>query len=299
VTLPKGVRVVGVGGSTLGGSYKTPFVLALARSLAERGRSVAVVTHGYGASVREARHVLPADDVREVGDDALFLARELHELDVPVIVGGPWSASISLAAAYGRLLITDGLLQASPRRLGWSALVVDGHRPWMSNRCPPAGDLRASPAALRAASDDTVEVVDRSSPVVQAGDRAELVQPHGSVFRVPSDIVALRGSRSESLPLDAVAHRRVGLLAAVARPERLVAALEARGIVPNQIRFFGDHRPLPERRWNARRLPPVDLWLTTGKCATKLGSHYESKPVWTLVHGLELPWELIDRAAGD
>jgi hypothetical protein len=55
---------------------------------------------------------------------------------------------------------------------------------------------------------------------------------------------------------------------------------------------------LPERRWLARRSAPVDVWLTTGKCTTKLGSHYEGKPVSTLVHRIELPPELVDRAAG-
>jgi tetraacyldisaccharide 4'-kinase len=297
VAIPEGARVVGVGGPTLGGSYKTPFVLALASSLAKRGHAVAVAAHGYRARAHAPRRVVSSDGVAAAGDDAVFLARELETNGVPVFAGKPWSAVLALAASHGHIVVVDGLLQASPRRLGWSVLVVDGSHPWKSNRCPPAGDLRATAAALVAASDDVVEVVEASVPV------AAPVVPEGAVvpargraaFRVESDIVEMRDFRSQILPLDAVAHRRVGLLAAVARPERIVEALRSRGIRPTEIRLFGDHRPLPERRWSPA---PVDSWVTTGKCATKLGAHYEGKPVWTLVHRLRLPDTLVDRALG-
>lgn len=301
VSLPPGARVVGVGGPTLGGSYKTPFVLALAASLAERGRTVAVAAHGYRAGIRAPRRVLPLDDARDVGDDALFLARELHELGIPVFVGKRWTATVVLAASYGGIVLVDGLLQASPKRLDWSVLVLDGSRPWGSDRCPPAGDRRASRAALLAASDDTAEIVDRSaSPPVDLGDSEGpvLSSSRRSTFRVSSDIVGIRGARSETLSFDAVARVRVGLLAAVARPERIVASLTSRGITPIEIRVFGDHRALPERPWSLRREAAVDVWLTTGKCATKLGSHYEGKPVCRLTHRLVLPRELVDRVAG-
>lgn len=301
VSLPRGARVVGVGGPTLGGSYKTPLVLALAASLAERGRPVAVAAHGYRAGIRTPRRVLPWDDAQDVGDDALFLARELHEPGVPVFVGKRWTATVALAASHGGTVLVDGLLQASPKRLDWSVLVLDGSRPWGSDRCPPAGDRRASRAALLAASDDTAEVVDRSASLVvdPGGWEGPVLATSGrSTFRVSSDIVAISGARSETHSLDAVARSRVGLLAAVARPERIVASLASRGISPIEIRAFGDHRALPERPLRLRREAAVDLWLTTGKCATKLGSHYEGKPVCRLTHRLVLPRELVDRAAG-
>jgi tetraacyldisaccharide 4'-kinase len=301
VALPAGARVVGVGGPILGGSFKTPFVLALARELANRGRAVAIASHGYRARVTAARRVLPSDDALEVGDDALFLARELDGLAVPVVVGKPWSVAIEHAASNGRTVLVDGLIQASPKRLDWSALVVDGESPWGSGRCPPAGDLRASEAALLAASDDVVEVVDRLATEggSHRSNAAMLLGKGRSAYRVESDIVALGGFGAQRIPPGEVAHRRVGLLAAVARPERIVTALEARGIRPVEVRFFGDHRALPERRRHARREAPVDLWITTGKCATKLGTRYEGRPVWKLEHRLVLPSELVDRALGD
>src|SRR6266576_2290654 len=64
LTLPQATSVIGIGGSTLGGSYKTPFSIAVARALAERGERVALVGHAYRAKPGRARRVTPADEVR-------------------------------------------------------------------------------------------------------------------------------------------------------------------------------------------------------------------------------------------
>src|SRR5512141_3039268 len=54
--IPSGVVTIGVGGSTLGGSYRTPVAIALAARLGRSAR-VALVSHGYGARVRAPRVV--------------------------------------------------------------------------------------------------------------------------------------------------------------------------------------------------------------------------------------------------
>src|SRR5206468_557777 len=127
-------------------------VLALARALRAAGVDVAVVAHGYGARVAEARRVRAADDVRAVGDDAAWVARDLDPCDVPVYVG-PRAHAVALAARERRHVVVDGLLQASPRRLFASLLAVDADSPWGAGACPPAGDLRAPVATLLAAAD--------------------------------------------------------------------------------------------------------------------------------------------------
>jgi tetraacyldisaccharide 4'-kinase len=299
VALPSRCRVVGVGGPTLGGSYKTPLVLALARALSERGEAVAVAAHGYRARARAARRVSITDDVREVGDDALLLARALEDADVPVVVGGSREASIELAASLGECVVVDGLLQASPARLDGSLLVVDAHKPWGSGKCPPAGDLRASRRTLLAAADSVVLVADpaRGREVARdGGERRAVSNIRYPVFRVMSDVAAALGPQSETIRLSDLAHRRFGLLAAIARPERVVEALRARGLHPAEVRLFGDHRSLPERTRRASADSGLDFWLTTAKCATKLGPVYEGAPVFVLEHRLVVPDELVERA---
>jgi tetraacyldisaccharide-1-P 4'-kinase len=88
---------------------------------------------------------------------------------------------------------------------------------------------------------------------------------------------------------------RVGLLVAVARPERIANALFYRGIQPAATIAFGDHdqpsRAALERRIAGAR--PVDAWLTTAKCATKLPNAILGTRVFVLDYQVELPPGLI------
>src|SRR5688500_7539901 len=72
---PGAVRVIGIGGATLGGAGKTPVALAVARALASSARErVAIVGHAYRARPLRARRVEISDSVDEVGDEALAAA---------------------------------------------------------------------------------------------------------------------------------------------------------------------------------------------------------------------------------
>ena len=221
--------MVGVGGATLGGSYKTPLVLALARALAERGERAAVVAHGYGSERSfEPRCVGPRDSAKSVGDDAFWLFGELSPLGVPVVVGGDRSAALALGASLSPRLIVDGLLQAEPRRLALSVLAVDAARPWGAGQCPPAGDLRAPRASLLAAADVVVRVVPEYAASV-ASPRPEPSLDAGSctVVDVASALLGATSPEGELVSLASLAGRSIGVVLAIARPDRVLASLAA------------------------------------------------------------------------
>ena len=77
-------RIVAVGGSTLGGSGKTPLAIACARELARGGARVALVGHAYRARPGRARIVSTFDPLAEVGDEALVAAHALEAQGVRV-----------------------------------------------------------------------------------------------------------------------------------------------------------------------------------------------------------------------
>jgi tetraacyldisaccharide 4'-kinase len=287
VALPAGARVVGVGGATLGGSYKTPLVLALAKRLAARGNRVAVVSHGYKAGNAATRVVGASEPAVAAGDEAAWLARELAPLGVPVVVGAR-PAALALAAGLAPLVLVDSLLQTSPERLALSVLAVDARCPFGAGACPPAGDLRASPGVLLEASDVVAGVGAES-----AGPDVPPFPPAQPVFPVASSIAGVRTSSGRAISTAELGAMRLGLLVAVARPERILRALAAVGVHPVDVRFFGDHRA-PSR---AGRPASVGAWLTTAKCGTKLGNTYAGAPVFVLEHRLTLPEALIDAVA--
>ncbi|HVU01345.1 MAG TPA: tetraacyldisaccharide 4'-kinase [Polyangiaceae bacterium] len=287
VELPDGTAVFGVSGPTLGGSYKTPTAIALAAALAARGAPVAVVSHGYRARARAPRVVLPTDSVSDVGDDALAAARVLSPLGVPVLCGGSRERALFAGASLAPNLVVDGLLQAAPRRLAASLLVVSAEAPWGADQCPPAGDLRASRSRLVAASDVTVHVEDGAPDGCTGTDAAA----RDVRARLSLD---LRDSASgRPLSLEELRGKPIGLVAAVARPGRIRTTLGRIGVRIAEERLFPDHATPRERTVRARR-PAVAAWLATEKCATKLGTTFEGAPVLVLAGRVVLPDALVD-----
>ncbi len=248
LTWPATVRVVTVGGATLGGSGKTPLAIACARELAAHGR-VAFIAHGYRARTGEPRVVRPDDHVADVGDEALVAARSLGGR-VPVVVAAARQAAVDHASRFADVLVLDGLLQTSPRRASLSLLALDPECPWGgasagsgAGRVPPRGDLRAPIASLVDACDRVVPVESRSRGAYRGG---------------------------HLLDWPTLSSLRLGLFVALARPRRVVGTLARQGITPAHVVALGDHAVPP--RDLARRLEALgcDLWLASAKCATRL-----------------------------
>lgn len=76
--------VVSIGNISVGGSGKTPFVIALGQLLAGHGIAFDVLSRGYGRTSTEIAVVDPNGSPAQFGDEPLLIARKLQ---VPVIVG--------------------------------------------------------------------------------------------------------------------------------------------------------------------------------------------------------------------
>jgi len=76
--------VVSIGNISVGGSGKTPLVIALGQLLAERGITFDILSRGYGRSSTEIAVVHPNGSPVQFGDEPLLIARKLQ---APVIVG--------------------------------------------------------------------------------------------------------------------------------------------------------------------------------------------------------------------
>jgi tetraacyldisaccharide 4'-kinase len=300
VRLPTSAVVIGIGGPTLGGSFKTPLTLALATELAARGHRVSVVASGYRGRACTARRVRVDDAVDDVGDEALWLARDLEASGVPVVVGPDRETALRFAATLAPRILVDALLQTAPRRLALSILVADGERPLGGGRCPPEGDLRARASVMLAAADVVVAVADSGrSTMLPSLLGHDVTIVHGAVE------AAHPVAGGEPVRLGALTARSVGVVLAIAHPERVLRALAAHGIRPTELRLFVDHgvpRPRPPAavsRFTASppRVAVPELWLATAKCATKLGTSFEGAPVYVLAHRLQLPASLVDAVA--
>lgn len=286
--IPAGVDVVGIGGAVLGGAGKTPVAVEVARALARRGRAVVFVGHGYGARPGAPRIVGCADAPALVGDDALSAALLLARDGVAVVVAPTRQAAVDFAAqrAPRAVLVVDGLLQARPAPVRDAVLVLGGDAPWGAGACPPLGDLRAPREALLEAADHVAVVLEPGAPLPPDA-------PAGAVV-LASHIGGARFADGRAADLCGLG--RVGLLASVARPQRLVTSLLAAGVVVSvrlEVPDHGDFSPPVLRR---AAEAGVDAWLATARCATKLPPRIGGAPVWTLTHRVDAA-PLVERLA--
>ncbi|HEY1895510.1 MAG TPA: tetraacyldisaccharide 4'-kinase, partial [Terracidiphilus sp.] len=75
--------VISIGNLSTGGAGKTPFAIALARTLTEAGFAVDVLSRGFGRQANFPARVRPDGTAAEFGDEPLLIARESG---VPVYV---------------------------------------------------------------------------------------------------------------------------------------------------------------------------------------------------------------------
>lgn len=76
--------VVSIGNIAVGGTGKTPFLIALGELLKERGVPFDVLSRGYGRATKGVALVDPEGSPRDFGDEPLLIARKLQ---MPIIVG--------------------------------------------------------------------------------------------------------------------------------------------------------------------------------------------------------------------
>lgn len=290
-------RVVSVGSLVAGGSGKTPAAAWIAARLRERGHPVALASRGYGRRSRERVSVVSDGRFvrasgREAGDEALLLAA--HAPGVPVLVGRDRGiVGLRAIAAFGAdvLVLDDGFQH---HRLARDVEIVTFDGAGLgSGFVLPRGPLREPLGALELA--DAVLVVD--GPLSEADERRiRRAAPRAAWFsarRLPVSVRPLAGGAA--LPARALAGRRVGLLAGIARPESLRRTLEGLGAEVVAERRFPDHH-----RYAARDLADLGdapLWVTTEKDAGKLlprWAHGADVRVLSIALEVDDPAKLLD-----
>ena len=274
-----GVPVIVVGNITVGGTGKTPLVLALVQSLARAGWRCGIVSRGYsrkapGIQTRTAEELpirvvsatLPPNEVPTVGDEAAMLAARSG---VPVYV------SADRAAAAAKLLrdhpdvnvlISDDGLQHYALQRDIEICVVDGERGFGNGALLPAGPLRESIGRLRVVDAIVVHgALDHSATA--DGIDSQNVATFSMVLGNES-IVRIRDA--EPIALAAAANnfsgKKILAIAGTGHPARFFAHLTRLGFSLAETRSFPDHHAFSAGDFAVQ---DVDIILMTEKDAVK------------------------------
>jgi tetraacyldisaccharide 4'-kinase len=218
------VPIVVVGNIAVGGTGKTPLVIAIAHFLISQGYRPGIVSRGYGGK-RGGRivSVTPRSRPEEVGDEAILIAQHTQ---CPVMVGANRSAAVAalLAQSNSNVVISDDGLQHYRLARAIEIVVVDGVRRFGNQHLLPAGPLREPLSRLK-----QVDFV----IVKGAKDEDEF-----NMTLRPVCLVAL--TDHHSMALEHFGHKRVHAFAGIGHPEHFFTMLRQTGfdVIPT---IFPDH----------------------------------------------------------
>lgn len=150
---PSAVPVIVVGNITVGGSGKTPLLMALASDLKRRGHRVGIVSRGYGGNAKQFPLRVDASTPASLcGDEPAMLARRLG---IPVVVDPDRARAVGTLGSGSRepcdVILSDDGLQHYAMRRDMEIIVVDAERGFGNGLCLPAGPLREPLSRLREA----------------------------------------------------------------------------------------------------------------------------------------------------
>lgn len=241
--------VVSIGNISVGGTGKTPFVIALGELLKQRGIPFDILSRGYGRSSTGIAVVDPSGSPAQFGDEPLLLARKLQ---VPVIVGADRYQAGRLAEKQfaGKLHLLDDGFQH--RRLHRDFDIVLLPAADYAGTLLPVGRLRESIAALRRADavvlSDPLEQTLNVKQVWRVSKRLELSDSSGK-------LVAFCG---------------------IGRPKQFFEGLKAaQQELAGEIIFWDHHRYAQrdvDRLLTLKKQTGADGFITTEKDAINLGA---------------------------
>ncbi len=286
-------KVLSVGNLAVGGTGKSPVVLALAELLKKRGMKPAILTRGYGSglSLDEAVALLGDQVLMAAGrdvalpDEARMQAAALR--DVPVIAGARRAAAARrfLAEHPGyaptHWILDDGFQHRQIAR-DLDIVLLDAGRPF-------AGFLREGPASLRRAdlvlctrASDKLPLAEDLAAIEGWSEAPVLIVP----FAAHRPVATVTGGEA----FDPARHSPAFLASAIAQPLRLVADIQKKLQIPlNGTLLADDHARLPKAQLLAA-LGDARSVLTTAKDYWRDPAVFADLPVPAFILPLTVEW---------
>ncbi len=206
------VPVVIIGNISVGGTGKTPLLIALCEYLTRHGFRPGVVSRGYGAAKSGEHPVAVGDDAAACGDEPVLIKQRTG---CPVIIGSDRVAAAKklLAENDCDVILSDDGLQHYRLKRDVEIAVVDSARKFGNGFCLPAGPLREPVSRLR-----------KVNMIVHHGNSGE--KYHFSLeFDEAANLLTGEKKKLELFP-----GGTVHAVAGIGHPDRFFSQLRTRGL---------------------------------------------------------------------
>jgi tetraacyldisaccharide 4'-kinase len=268
--------VISVGNITVGGTGKTPLVMALAKGLKARGISVAILSRGYKGkrpsepSVSDGRITFLSPE--ESGDEPFLMAKALK--GIPILVGKNRfvSGRVALQRFGVRGLLLDDGYQHLQLHRDIDILLIDSRIGFGDHHLLPRGILREPLTHLRRAHLFLLTKVENPETCQYLEAKLHQLVRSSLVFHSDYEPLGLIGPGDEWEKLHSLKGKRVLALSGIADPGYFSSLLRKCGMDIVEEVIFPDHhlyttKDLTSIREKANAL---DWVVTTEKDMVKL-----------------------------
>ena len=285
-TLP--CRVISVGNIVVGGTGKTPAVIALAKHLQEKDVRVGILLRGYKRQSREKVTIVSDGEtvcasLRESGDEAYMMAKHLS--GIPIVVSSQRYQAGQLAfERFGVdvLLLDDGFQHRQLARDVDILTVPTKHLFENSARLLPAGTLREPPTAFRRADVILLTHTDTPDGPLHAKEKMKSLAPNALILESVHQPVCLYPLASDKDTaqtniLDAakvLEGKRILAVCGIGNPDAFVTTLMQYSPENVELLAYPDHHIYTDadlgQMDSVFQIAQADLIVTTQKDAGKL-----------------------------
>ena len=228
------VPVIIVGNISVGGTGKTPLLIALSDYLAQNGYKPGVISRGYGSEVTGEYALSANDDADSCGDEPVLIHRRTGR---PVVIGRDRvAAAKKLLAEYDcDVILSDDGMQHYRLNRDIELAVVDTQRKFGNGFCLPAGPLR-----------EPVSRLNKATMVVYHGDctdKYHFTLQFGDAFNLDT---------AERKKLESFVPDTIHAVAGIGHPERFFTQLRAMGLniiehaFPDHHKYTGSDLDFPD-----------------------------------------------------
>jgi len=237
--------VISVGNITVGGTGKTPLVMALVKRLTQHGIPVAVLTRGYrsrgssGSLVSDGKNVLLSPE--ESGDEPTLMAKTLK--GVPVLIGKDrFRNGQDVLQRFGvRGFVLDDGFQHVELYRDLDILLIDASLGFGDHHLLPRGILREPLDHLRRAHLFILTKVESPEACQPIEARLRQVHPNPIIFHSHYEPVGLIGPQEEWSDVQTLMGKKVLALSGIANPRSFASLLRRSGAEVVSEEIYPDH----------------------------------------------------------
>lgn len=227
------LKVISVGNITVGGSGKTPLVEYIAKQLIAKGKTVAILSRGYGRP--NSRGLSNQDDYAFLGDEPFMLSKKLPQAKILVNPDRIHSLKEAQEKFKTQVAILDDGMQQWRIKKDLEIVVIDAAQDIQKAKLLPRGLLREPLSALKQAD---IFLVNKQTTDVSC------TQLRGFLNRINKKALYFEAVyQKEKSTLDLIKGKHVFAFCGIAGPERFIDSLKEAGAKLLKERLFPDHYP--------------------------------------------------------